>query len=45
MAKKECLLCGNTNKKEIEMVPMFSDGDGNEGYFEEYMCKEGQGCC
>ncbi|WP_168898235.1 hypothetical protein [Bacillus sp. ISTL8] len=43
--KKECMLCYNTNEDEIEKVPLFSDGDGNEGYHEEWMCKEGKGCC
>ncbi|HDR7066988.1 TPA: hypothetical protein QCW42_004094 [Bacillus cereus] len=43
-AKKECMLCYNTNEDEIEKVPLFSDGDGNEGHYEEWMCKEGKGC-
>lgn len=42
--KKECFICGHTNAEEIELVPLFSDGDGNEGNFEEWMCKEGKGC-
>ncbi|ALA13416.1 hypothetical protein AVV02_gp238 [Bacillus phage AvesoBmore] len=42
---KECILCFNTNKDEIEKVPVFTDRDGNEGEFVEWMCKEGEGCC
>ncbi|AGT13503.1 hypothetical protein BigBertha_231 [Bacillus phage BigBertha] len=42
---KECILCFNANKDEIEKVPVFTDRDGNEGEFVEWMCKEGEGCC
>ncbi|AGI11979.1 hypothetical protein X915_gp042 [Bacillus phage vB_BanS-Tsamsa] len=43
--KKECLICGNDNKKEIELQPLYSDGDGNDDIEKEYVCKEGKGCC
>lgn len=43
--KKECFICGNTNKEEIVYQILFSDGDGNEGECYEWMCDEGKGCC
>jgi hypothetical protein len=42
--KKECILCGNTNAKEIEQTTLYSDGDGNDVIEVVYLCKEGKGC-
>lgn len=41
---KECLLCGNTEKAEIEETMLFSDADGNDAEEIVYICKEGKGC-
>ncbi len=41
---KECLLCGNEEKAEIEPTVLFSDGDGNDAEETVYICKEGKGC-
>lgn len=43
-AVEECMLCGNTNKEEIECHTFFSDGDGNDTVEENYICKENEGC-
>jgi hypothetical protein len=41
---KECILCGNTDPKEIEKTTFFSDPDGKDGIYLEWLCKEGEGC-
>lgn len=43
--KKECFICGNSNEDEIVHQLLFSDKDGNEGEFYEWMCDERKGCC
>jgi hypothetical protein len=42
--KKECLICGNEKKEELEITTLFSDGDGNEAVEKHFVCKEGKGC-
>lgn len=44
MKKKECYICGNTNKDELELVTLNTNEDGSENVHDEYMCKEGKGC-
>ena len=45
MAKtKECLICGNTNGEELELEILHSDGNGEDGIEQAYICKEGKGC-
>lgn len=41
---EECIICGNDNKKEIELMTLYSNGDGNDNIEKEYICKEGKGC-
>lgn len=41
---KECLLCGNEKKTEIEPTTLYSDADGNDAEETIYICKEGKGC-
>lgn len=43
-SKKECMICGNTKARELELATLFSDGEGNEDIQKEYVCKEGKGC-
>lgn len=42
--KKECMICGNDKPRELEAQTLYSDGDGNDGVYKEYVCKEGKGC-
>jgi hypothetical protein len=42
--KKECIICGNTKSKEIELSTLYSDGEGKDCIEKEYICKEGKGC-
>lgn len=43
--EKECSICGNDNPDELELVPVYSDGDGKDVKYSIYLCKEGKGCC
>lgn len=40
----ECMICGNNNKDEIELVPLFSDKNGNDNTEMNCLCKEDKGC-
>ena len=42
--KKECMICGNDKKDEIELVPFFSDEHGNDENETNWQCKEDKGC-
>lgn len=42
--KRECMICGNTNAKELELVTLYSNEDGDYDVETEYICKEGKGC-
>jgi hypothetical protein len=42
--KKECMICGNTKAKELELETLYSDDSGNDDIQKEYICKEGKGC-
>jgi hypothetical protein len=42
--KKECIVCGNTKKSELELETLYSDSAGNDTIEKQYICKEGKGC-
>ena len=42
--KKECMICGNTKARELELETLYSDGAGNDANEKQYICKEGKGC-
>ena len=42
--KKECYLCYNTKKAEIERVPFFTNEKGEEVTEVKWLCKEDKGC-
>jgi len=43
--KEECMVCGNAKRDEVELVPLFSDDQGNDVTVMKWMCKEDKGCC
>jgi hypothetical protein len=43
--KKECMICENKKAKELELMTLYSDGEGNDTIEKKYICKEGKGCC